>query len=435
MPGAGLTSDRLKVFVPPTESAAILPINVKDPAYGAVGDGTTDDTTATFTSATATFSSSDVGKMILVTGAGSAGGLLTTYISAFTNSTTVTLGNNASTSVSGATFRYGFNDVGIELGAVLSSRMTAHGNVVRGGNSGVIAEGGSDGSSTYLAIIGNHVDGSSNVGLGFSEAGGGNTLKHELGVCQGNTTYNCNTGIAVAGNGLLVTGNVVDQFLTDGILVGGNDYDEAGSVISANFVKAAATATGYCVNVVKTGTFTNFLRALKISGNHLDGNAQALNCVRLAGKLKNVSVTDNAIQKAKNAGVLYVADNSVSPKDSRLIGNDIRNNNQSANSAGVSSVGVGLSAGDTFLIEGNRITDDQGSPTQTHAFHWTSGVVKVGFQQWLHSRERQTLLDRIQAPEKVISERISPPSCRCRRRSTPTPTTNTGSRRAWRWRT
>jgi hypothetical protein len=41
-----LMTDRLKVFVPPTESSAILPINVKDPAYGAVGDGVTDDSTA-----------------------------------------------------------------------------------------------------------------------------------------------------------------------------------------------------------------------------------------------------------------------------------------------------------------------------------------------------------------------------------------------------
>jgi hypothetical protein len=37
-----------------------------------------------------------------------------------------------------------------------------------------------------------------------------------------------------------------------------------------------------------------------------------------------------------------------------------------------------------------------------------AAFVALGFQQWLHARERQTLLDSIQAPEKVISERISP---------------------------
>lgn len=364
--GAGTTTDNV-----------IDGCEVIGTTFTTVTDGAITTGTATLTSATAAFTAADVGKMVLVTGAGTASGLLTTYISARVDATTVTLGNNAGTSVSGATFRYGFNDVGIELGAVLSSRVSAIGNVVRGGNSGVISEGGSDGSSTYVSAIGNHVDGSANIALGFSEAGGGTTLKHELGVCQGNTVYNAQTAIALAGNNYSVTGNIVDRFLGTGVLVGGNDYSERGTVIANNVIKAATTATGHGIDVTKSGAFTNFITDLTIIGNEIDGNTGGSRGVSLVGKLRGVVVNSNQIRGWKNAGILITSTGGASPIDTTIVGNQIRNNNQAANSAGVNSVGIGLGAGDSFLIDGNRITDDQGSPTQTHALHWTSGVVKV----------------------------------------------------------
>lgn len=84
--------------------------------FGALGntkkitDGAISIGTAIFTSATAGFTSADVGKVIRVNGAGAAGITLETTISGFTNSTTVTLTANASTTVTGATTFYGTDD-------------------------------------------------------------------------------------------------------------------------------------------------------------------------------------------------------------------------------------------------------------------------------------------------------------------------------------
>lgn len=104
-----------------TKTMAILDkggqvFNVK--AYGAKGntkivlDGamSSSSNTTTLTSATANFTSGDVGKLISVAGAGSAGGILSSTIATFTNSTTVILANAASTTVSGAKITWGTDD-------------------------------------------------------------------------------------------------------------------------------------------------------------------------------------------------------------------------------------------------------------------------------------------------------------------------------------
>lgn len=65
---------------------------------------------ATLTSATGLFVSGDVGKSCVVTGAGVAGANLHTTIAGYTNSTTITLTANASTTVSGANFSWGTDD-------------------------------------------------------------------------------------------------------------------------------------------------------------------------------------------------------------------------------------------------------------------------------------------------------------------------------------
>lgn len=89
-------------------------LNVKD--FGATGstkyltDGAITTGTAVFTSATAPFTSGDVGKVIRVVGAGAAGATLSTTISGFANSTTVTLTANAGTTVSAKAFSFGTDD-------------------------------------------------------------------------------------------------------------------------------------------------------------------------------------------------------------------------------------------------------------------------------------------------------------------------------------
>jgi hypothetical protein len=87
--------------------------NVTDPKFGAIGDGkkvfdaAISASTTTLTSATANFTSSDVGKAIRVPYAGAAGVDLITTIAAFTNSTTITLTDAASTTVTADTVVWG----------------------------------------------------------------------------------------------------------------------------------------------------------------------------------------------------------------------------------------------------------------------------------------------------------------------------------------
>ena len=105
---SGSTGDvsNTSVTAPGTTTARTLAkmagdvINVKN--YGAVGntiahyDGTITSGTSTFTSASASFTSADVGKAIQIDGAAGVNSApLVTTITGFTNSTTVTIGTNA----------------------------------------------------------------------------------------------------------------------------------------------------------------------------------------------------------------------------------------------------------------------------------------------------------------------------------------------------
>lgn len=90
-----------------------------------VTDGAITSSSATFTSATAAFTSNAVGKSIRVAGAGAAGADLLTTISAYTNSTTVTLTATAGTTVSGATFYWG-TDCTAGIQAAMNAIVTAN---------------------------------------------------------------------------------------------------------------------------------------------------------------------------------------------------------------------------------------------------------------------------------------------------------------------
>ena len=67
-----------------------------------VEDGAISASSNSFSSATAAFTSGDVGANVIVVGAGAGAGLLATTVASFVNSTTVTLADSASTGVSGA---------------------------------------------------------------------------------------------------------------------------------------------------------------------------------------------------------------------------------------------------------------------------------------------------------------------------------------------
>ncbi len=109
--------------------------NVKT-EYGAAGDGIelydgeVTNTDKTFTSATASFSSSDVGKVITIFGAGGTNIDLTTTIASVTSATEIELTDAASATVSSSVYRYGTDDT-----AAIQSAITA---IYNSGN-GVLA--------------------------------------------------------------------------------------------------------------------------------------------------------------------------------------------------------------------------------------------------------------------------------------------------------
>lgn len=93
--------------------------------YGAVGDaiqtgpvGTISSSSHNFSCSTCSFVSSDVGKTILVPGAGAAGADLITTISAYSSGTAVTLTGTASTSVITAICWYGTDDTSAITSAI-----------------------------------------------------------------------------------------------------------------------------------------------------------------------------------------------------------------------------------------------------------------------------------------------------------------------------
>lgn len=92
-------------------------------------DGAITSGTAAFSSATASFTVADVGKAIVVHGAGAAAADLVTTISAFVSSTAVTLTANAGTTSSAALAYYGTDDTGaiktaVAAGVAVGKRTT-----------------------------------------------------------------------------------------------------------------------------------------------------------------------------------------------------------------------------------------------------------------------------------------------------------------------
>lgn len=104
--------------------------------YGAVGDGqkvldgaiTASGTTAT--SATGSFASDDVGKAIIITGAGAAGANLVTTIASFTSTTEVETTASASTTVSAANVVWGTDDTAAFQAAIDAANTAGNGNVI-----------------------------------------------------------------------------------------------------------------------------------------------------------------------------------------------------------------------------------------------------------------------------------------------------------------
>ncbi|MGH9577301.1 MAG: hypothetical protein ACRD3R_07670, partial [Terriglobales bacterium] len=103
----------------------------------ALNDGAISASSSTFTSASAAFTSADVGKPISVEGAGASGVALNTTIATFVSATSVTLSAAASTTVSSAKVFFGTDD-STEIQAALDAASTALGGTVIAPPSSVI---------------------------------------------------------------------------------------------------------------------------------------------------------------------------------------------------------------------------------------------------------------------------------------------------------
>ena len=114
-------------------------INVTDSPFNAKGDmlifsdGAISASSTTFTSQSATFTSSDVGKAVAVVGAGSSSGVLTAGITKYLSAHSVTLSAAASTTVSGAQYTYGTDNTPAFVNS-MSQAMNSGGGANLAGN-------------------------------------------------------------------------------------------------------------------------------------------------------------------------------------------------------------------------------------------------------------------------------------------------------------
>ena len=87
-------------------------------------DGAITTGTRNFTSATGTFTSNDVGKRIVIPGAGAAGAIFETTITGFTSATAVQVAVNAGTTVSGKIYYYGTDNTTFIQAAINQAQTT-----------------------------------------------------------------------------------------------------------------------------------------------------------------------------------------------------------------------------------------------------------------------------------------------------------------------
>jgi hypothetical protein len=110
--------------------------NVKAPPYNATGNtifniagnGHITSGLNAFTSATAAWTAADVGKVILIAGAGTAGAPLNTTIATFVSSTSITTTASAATTVTTAVFAYGTDDTAA-FNSAISAVSSSGGNI------------------------------------------------------------------------------------------------------------------------------------------------------------------------------------------------------------------------------------------------------------------------------------------------------------------
>jgi len=139
-------------------NAKLLTLHLSPTDYGAVtntigfSDGAVNASSTAFSSSSATFTNSDVGKTIRIVGAGTSGATFETTIAAYVSAHAVTLTNAAITNVTGKIFYYGADDTSAWQAAVNQCQST---NGVIEANAGISITSSPLSFSNSCQMIGN----------------------------------------------------------------------------------------------------------------------------------------------------------------------------------------------------------------------------------------------------------------------------------------
>jgi hypothetical protein len=349
--------------------------------YGALGDGTTNDTTALasalatgkdvclpqgFTFATTGNTSTTAGQRIFgggklklisgsggttltisaddvtvdgvlfdqqnitdSTGVGVSGNRAVARSCEFTNFETVGVhlrGTSADAMISGNRFN-GLGYGVLTASAATITRPSVIGNTFVGGNYGDAIEINTPtGGATDVLIVGNVISGYTNISGGGIGIGCANVTS---GLIADNLVYNCGLdGIHIEdrSTGITVSGNIVRSCGRSGISIGGSNN----IVVSSNNVVSCITASGEGAIAIEGSQAMN---GHSIVGNIVRGNGRAgATCYGIA--IAALTVRDCAV-----------------------------NSNVVSNTIGATTAGIRLVATNSTVI-GNRCYDDQGTKTQ-----------------------------------------------------------------------
>ncbi len=211
-----------------------------------------------------------------------------------------------------------------------------------------------------VKILHNHSTGSQNF-VGFSnQTGAGN-------VEVGDNTITGGLGFVVAlgGSGTTASGaNIHDNIVSMAGTANENVFDLASwndIVVRGNVVLAMGTC---CSDVADNPP----AQRVTITSNRFIGSASAgtNNCITLGGS--DLAIEGNYCSGSGGGGIEITLTSTSHSKNIIISGNEVKNNGQAATHAGIETfltTGGSASLG-SVVIQGNRVYDDQGSPTQAY---------------------------------------------------------------------
>lgn len=351
------TAPELDGYLSPAEADAHYRLYSNVQVYGAVGDGTTDDT---------------AGITAAINAAATAGGtvwfppgtyLIESSLPAYDNvkllgpdrgQVTIKAGTGLSTAMilgtSGNTVtRFTVQGITLDGGWTTNSDVLAGIQITNGseitvqdcrltnlGGAGILLQGlNADGGTPHSSVIGNHING---TGLADGTTGFGVLIKDASTDCRvtGNDIRGVAGGMGIGANGSVGTGYPLHLSITD------------------NTIAMAASTTGFEAIGLTSGCDYAVIADNVIHDSRDNG---------ISYSAAGGAITGNVVNGAYNHGIAIVGANTV------VSGNHIRNVGQQADAT---YGGVSVTTGGRCLIIGNTIIDSQGSPTMAYGVKLTT---------------------------------------------------------------